>query len=216
MKEFANQLNAKILSYLDAATSIFNARPMTEEGKRIWIAILSRYQFEQIDYAFQKYMSESSFMPKPADIVKIIDGNPTDKATLAWNKVLCAIRDIGEYQSICFDDPIIHVVLQEMGGWSKICRITDDKVPFVAQDFSKRYQTKAAVGVERLEGVPRALSGYFAVTNKSGGIEAQEEVVLYGDEDMAELVFKMGAGDGVARLTHRRGDLGHLSIGMSS
>lgn len=215
MKDFINQFNAKILEYLDAATSIYNARPMTEEGKRIWIAILGKYQFDQIEYAFQKYMAESSFMPKPADIVKIIEGNPTDKATLAWNKVLCAIRDVGEYQSICFDDPIIHAVLQEMGGWGKMCRITDDKVPFVAQDFSKRYQSKSALGVERLEGVPRSLSGYFAVTNKSSGIEAEENVVLYGDEDMAELVFKMGAGDGMAKLTHRRGDLGQLTLGMS-
>jgi hypothetical protein len=28
---------------------------------------------------------------------------------------------VGAYQSVVFDDPLIHLVLEDLGGWIKIC-----------------------------------------------------------------------------------------------
>ena len=47
------------------------------------------------------------FLPKPADIVRLINGNTVDRALVAWSTVERAIRSTGPYQSVVFDSPEI-------------------------------------------------------------------------------------------------------------
>jgi len=61
-------------------------------------------------------------MPKPADIIRAIKGNSQTQSLQAWSKVEDAIRLVGPYRSVVFDDLAIHGVLQEMGGWVKLCQ----------------------------------------------------------------------------------------------
>jgi len=42
------------------------------------------------------------------------------------------------YASV-FDDVLIHVVIEDMGGW-KDCAIDDKQQPFVAKEFQDRYR----------------------------------------------------------------------------
>ncbi len=196
----------EILQYLDACTSTYGARPMTDDAKAIWMAILSRYSRDQIVGAFQKHLSTSVYMPKPADIVTIIDGDPTDRASVAWMKVINAIREVGDYSSICFDDPVIHAVISNMGGWVKLCHIREQEVPFVEKAFVQHYKAfKASDSARSMNDVPRYLSGTIALGNQSANRQEPEHVVMYGDQDMAELVFRQG-NDGVKyRLSHVSG-----------
>ena len=66
---------------------------------------------------------------------------PTDKTALvAWTKVYQAIRRVGSYQSIVFDDFLIHAVVIDMGGWITLCQKTEKELTLAALAFQKRYK----------------------------------------------------------------------------
>lgn len=80
------------------------------------------------------------FMPKIADVVRMLEGTSQDSALIAWAKVDKAVRQVGTCQSVVFDDAIIHRVLQEMGGWMSFGSKNNDDWPFVAKEFENRYR----------------------------------------------------------------------------
>jgi hypothetical protein len=43
-----------------------------------------------------------------------------DRAELAWRKLVWAIENYGYYQSVSFDDAILHAAIEALGGWLKI------------------------------------------------------------------------------------------------
>lgn len=80
------------------------------------------------------------FMPKIADLTRILQGRTQDQAAIAWSKVDKAIRHVGTYSDVVFDDPIIHRVVADMGGWIWLGKQTDDEWPFIARRFEQAYR----------------------------------------------------------------------------
>ncbi len=100
---------------------------------------LRDYDFNAISQAITSHVKNpenGQFMPKPADIIKFIDGKPEDNALLAWSKV---DYNRNAYESIIFDDPVIHAVIRDMGGWVQVCSGDVDALPFLKNEFVKRY-----------------------------------------------------------------------------
>lgn len=90
---------------------------------------------------------QGQYMPKPADIVRMLGGSKQTRALQAWSRVERAVREIGPYESVVFDDPIIHAVLEDMGGWIDLCGTKTDKdLEFRSNEFAKRYQGYALQG----------------------------------------------------------------------
>lgn len=80
-------------------------------------------------------------MPLPADILEHINGKPEDQALLALDKVEKAIREVGGYTSVIFDDPVIHRVINSFhDGWVGICEMTLEEWKWARKDFLKMYQ----------------------------------------------------------------------------
>ncbi len=108
----------------------------------IYWQVLKQYELEDVQNAFQSHIQNpdcGQFLPKPADIVRLIEGSGETKALLAWAKVERAVIQIGSYQSVVFDDPLIHAVIEDMGGWVKLCSMKNEQMPFYANEFQKRY-----------------------------------------------------------------------------
>ncbi len=80
------------------------------------------------------------FMPTIADIRRMVGGTTQDSALVAWSKVDRAVRVVGTYADVIFDDPIIHRVIRDMGGWIAIGGKSEDEWPFVAKEFETRYR----------------------------------------------------------------------------
>jgi len=80
------------------------------------------------------------FMPKIADVVRSLQGRTQDQAALAWAKVDAAVRRVGSYADVAFDDPLIHRVVAEMGGWIWFGTQHDKEWPFIAQRFETIYR----------------------------------------------------------------------------
>jgi hypothetical protein len=109
----------------------------------------------------------------------------------AWSKVESAIRHIGSYNSIAFDDPLIHWVILDMGGWVKLCACSAKEMPFCANEFMKRYQ---ACREGKSSQHPKYLVGVIEHSNRSAGytITGAQEPVLMGNPSLALAVFATG------------------------
>lgn len=104
---------------------------------------LQQYDLDAVEKALWEHTQNpdnGQFMPKIADVVRGMQGRTQDQAALAWSKVDSAIRRIGTYSDVVFDDPIIHRVIADMGGWIKLGEQNDEEWPFTANHFQNRYR----------------------------------------------------------------------------
>lgn len=130
------------------------------------------------------------YMPKIADIRRMLGGTTRDAALMAWNKVQEAVGRAGGYRSVCFDDPTINRVVHDMGGWPEICAKGMDELPFVERNFCDRYRAYKTHG--GAPGHPAYLLGLCEAQNAQRGFRS-EPPMLVGDLDTAKRVLLGGS-----------------------
>lgn len=104
---------------------------------------LMQYDVEAVEKAMWDHTQNpdnGQFMPKIADLTRAMQGRTQDQAAIAWSKVDAAVRRVGSYQDVVFDDPIIHRVIADMGGWIWFGNQIEDEWPFIAKNFENRYR----------------------------------------------------------------------------
>lgn len=139
-----------------------------------------------------------SFMPKPADFVRHIEGSKSIRAMRAWSAVERAVRMVGQYESVTFDDPIIHAVIEDMGGWVDLCQTATEKdLEFKAREFDKRYQGYALQG--GAPEYPSRLVGLIEADYSQRGLPAPKPKLI-GNVDRARAVLT-GGRTGTKQLT---------------
>lgn len=158
----------------------------------VFFEVLKGYEIDEIERAAMGHLADPDsgmFAPKPADIVKRIDGNANSRATVAWSKVSKAIGKVGQYDSVAFDDPLIHAVIEDMGGWVAICASSEDEIRFRAAEFERRYRgytlTPPLRHVSHLPGI-------FETQNVISGFKP-EPPMLIGDRQKALAVIRAGS-----------------------
>ena len=153
---------------------------------------LKAYEFPSVREAIGKHLANTDtgqFMPKIADIIRMMQGTSLDSALSAWSKVDRAMRDVGPYETVVFDDPIIHKVLHDMGGWLMLSEKTENDWPFIAKEFENRYRGFKSRN-ERIE-YPARLIGLFEANNTKEG-RAVTAPKLIGDKTKAIDVMQLG------------------------
>jgi len=78
--------------------------------------------------------------PKVAEIREAVTGNIDDRATLAYDAFARGKSQTGAYDSVSFEDRIIHAVIRAMGGWKDVCLITEDEWKFRRKEFIDTYK----------------------------------------------------------------------------
>lgn len=156
---------------------------------------LRQYSYEAIEkacWAHTQLPDEAGrWMPKNADIIKMIEGGTDDRAQVAWSKVDQAVRVRGTWDDVIFDDATIHRVLADMGGWILVGSKDDKEWPFVAKEFQQRYRAYAQRG--GATEYPAQLTGQANAHNRAQGMPLLP-AVLYGDPEKAKLVYRRGSG----------------------
>ena len=164
---------------------------------KVYMLGLQTYDLMDIKRALSQHMQNpdnGQFMPKVADVVRLIDGDTGSQAGTAWVKVDKALRIQGPYRDVCFDDPIIHRVIDDMGGWIKfVTRADDGEYPFQQKEFERRYQGYAG---RPLPDYPKILIGIATHSNDHRGFKNRELPALVGDHERALLVYKNGTEPG--------------------
>ena len=158
----------------------------------LWWEALKGYSITEVRGALSGHVTNpdsGQFLPKPADIRRNLEGSSETRALQAWTKVDQATRRIGPWESVAFDDPIIHAVLADMGGWTALGQVTEDEWPFKRNEFVRRYQGYVA---RPPTAFPRALTGYVAEYNgRLGGPAPLPRLV--GDPQRATQAYLAGA-----------------------
>uniref|UniRef100_A0A6M3J9G8 DUF6475 domain-containing protein n=2 Tax=viral metagenome TaxID=1070528 RepID=A0A6M3J9G8_9ZZZZ len=100
---------------------------------------LSDSEFET---AIGKVLQDRKFnkMPMPGEIREYAIGNAEDKAILAYDAFTKGKAQTGAYESVVFEDKLIHAVVQSMGGWYEVCMITEDEWKFKRREFIDLYR----------------------------------------------------------------------------
>jgi hypothetical protein len=185
--------DAKAFSELLTGVMEVYGRVPTAVSSKVWWAALNRYEFQVVSKAFSDHVTNTEsgqFFPKPADIIKAIEGNAQDAATLAWAKLQQAVSSVGQYYSVAFDDPLIHLVLQDMGGWPSFCKIEEKDLPFAQKRFENAHRAYYSKRNEFAE-YPKYLPGVCEAANAANGFPV-DPPRLVGNEEAATRVLERG------------------------
>lgn len=162
--------------------------------RRLWWQALKPYPIEAVQQAFAQHICNpdvGQYLPKPADIIRVLTGSSEERALRAWSDVDCAVRTRGPYVSVVFDDPLTHAVIAAMGGWVTLCRKSVDEWPFVQKDFVTRY--KGYVNHPPAS-YPRCLIGLTDADHQRRGLPSPRPPTLIGSPERARQVYTQGEG----------------------
>lgn len=179
----------------------FYQRDFSEFSGNVWWEAMHPYDFAAVSHALNRHCvnpDHGQFMPKPADVVKMLEGSTQDSALVAWAKVDRAIRSIGRYVSVSFDDPLIHRVVTEMGGWVALGQKEEKEWPFVRNEFVNRY--RGYRGRNQIPNYPPVLAGIAESSNAQLGYRP-EPPVLIGDPEKARQVMRAGSSKPLLQVT---------------
>ncbi|PRG91326.1 hypothetical protein C6V04_17625 [Burkholderia multivorans] len=179
-------------SNLMAGVFAFYKRDVSVFALGVWWAAMKPYDLAAVTDALGRHSvnpDSGQFMPMPADIVKMLGGSTQDAALVAWAKVDRAVRSCGTYNSVVFDDALIHRVIVEMGGWVLIGGKSEDDWPFVRNEFVNRYRGYK-MRSETPEYLPVLIGMAEAQNNRTG--HKSQPPVLIGDAHAAHRVMLGG------------------------
>ncbi|HVV68008.1 MAG TPA: DUF6475 domain-containing protein [Gammaproteobacteria bacterium] len=183
MPEFVELLTALSLSYGQSLNEF-----MIE---RYWLT-LERFEFAEVKKALYACTTQNpdkgQFMPQATEILRHIEGSTEIQALKAWALVLKIVRQVSSYDSLVFDDPILHRVIDDMGGWISLCETTLDEMKWKGYTFQKLY---AAYVLQPPAHFPKKLLGRAAWQNGLHGYQEPPPVVV-GDKEKAKKVFELG------------------------
>src|SRR5688572_11086717 len=103
-------------SVMIAGVGELYGKAISEQLTAIYWQVLKRFELQDVQQALQTHINNpdcGQYFPKPADVVRFIEGSGETRALQAWTKVEQAIIQVGSYQSVVFDDPLIHAVLED-------------------------------------------------------------------------------------------------------
>lgn len=171
----------------------FYGKELTKFAADIWWQACRAAEFDSVSRAFSQHLADPEngrWMPKPADLVRQLQGTRGDRSRRAWGKVLAACQTVGAYRSVAFDEPAIHAAIEDCGGWVTVCRTHADELPHLERRFCQAYSAYIEPG--RLERWAPVLIGETERENRVAG-HAVAEPVLIGDPDMAAATVRDGA-----------------------
>lgn len=143
------------------------SKDITKPLLSIYFNALEDLSIEQAAQAFTNHVrstgKESTFFPKPADLIRQIEGSTEqkkdaveDRAMIAWACVERALSKVGPYGTLKLDDKQAMAAVKAMGGWQSLCKATYDQMTWKKKEFIKTYETFDRTPIENL---PASLPG---------------------------------------------------------
>ena len=87
----------RFASCLMACAEIYG-KTLSDSVSAVWWDALKGYEIEAVEAAFGRHFRSpdvGQFMPKPADIIRMLAGTSLDGSMVAWSKVDKAVRTVG-------------------------------------------------------------------------------------------------------------------------
>lgn len=164
-----------------------DAREISKLKMEVYFRALEKYEIDQISKAISAMITERIYpsFPKPAEIVREIEGKKEDKGALAWIQVLGALRHCGVWDSAKFSDPVIHSVIQAMGGWIELGEtLTVDQEKWKGKEFERLYAIMSARGGKH----PGYLVGIHERDNAARGYHPGPVINMIGFDEAIRMI----------------------------
>ena len=187
-----NAADQKRLADVLGGVHDFYGKELSRFAITVWMQACEMFDVEQVTKALSAHLMDAErgqFMPKPADIVRQLEGTRTDRSLIAWGKVLDAMQRVGAYQSVVFDDGAIHGAISDMGGWAAICRSETDELPFTQKRFCDLHRAYSA---RPDMPYPARLVGDHELHNAPRGYNVAPPMLI-GDAQRAQAVERLGS-----------------------
>lgn len=149
--------------------TVFRDIKATKENQDVWYSLLKDLTDEQFEIAIMRICREvKEFYPTTNFVALVRDmviEKTEDRALFAWESVSKAMAVHGAYVSVKFDDPVIHSVIDLMGGWACTCHLPQDV--WMRKNFIDLYQTmaKKREHPEYLKGITEIENGGISLVN---------------------------------------------------
>ncbi len=181
-------------------------QPLSDPLLLIYWNACAEFTIEQVTHAcnvLTRDAERGKFIPKPGDITFVIEGTSTDRAMIAWGKVLEGMQSVGAYRDVVFDDAAIHAAVLDMGGWPKMCRGDMKDISYLQTAFTKAH--KAYTGRGTFD-YPRSLPGDRSPDSEyiKAGLPVPEPVLI-GDRAACRAVYLGGGAAGKTAITFTGG-----------
>jgi len=179
------------------ALEIYN-RSVTPGTIELVFRALERLELDEIRRALTLHIQSpdsGQYPPKPGDVIKFARGDSQSRTLQAWAKVERAIRSVGHYRDVAFDDPLIHAAIERIGGWPKVAMVESEKdMVWLRQRFEAQYR---AYAVHRPENWPAFLAGVATQKNAQIGQHTRgrlpgKDIAVIGDRARAMQVIERG------------------------
>lgn len=162
-------LNYKLFAEnITGLAEVFNTE-MTDSKLKIYYLALQGLTDNQFIQAVEGVIKTHVYntMPKPAEFLELFREDKDSKATESLLQLENAIRKYGYYDSVQFDDPVIHKTVEALGGWQNICTQEDDQWIWTKKEFIKIYNVLEKRGIT--SDCPNRLIGFFEQDNTNRG-----------------------------------------------
>jgi len=167
---------------------------LSKPGIAMRFEALREFPIEQVRDACTAIVTTRKFskMPTIAEFMEYLGGGSVDDiAAIEAAKVLRAIKSIGGYRSVAFDNATTQAVIEYgFGGWAKVCaEMEADKEHWFLKDFAKTYGAYSRQGV-KLVG---PLAGRTEIGNSAMWAGHNSSVELVGDQGKALAIAQAAA-----------------------
>lgn len=185
-----------LIETIHQATKGMSAVAFTEPQLKLYKMLLDDIPDELFIQGINTMLRERPYtsLPSPAEIRKFCLGTREDDLNIrisqAKNKLEIGLSSIGTYNTVVFDDPIIHLVVRDLGGWIKLGKMDrDDFEKFMTFEFPKLYKGYAT---RKNTDIPVMLTGISEdkTINYIGNKEKAKKWILSYAEKMESLENK--------------------------
>lgn len=177
-------------------------QPVSEFVLQVWQQACQPFTLEQVSKAMNAHVTDAErgvYLPKVADVVRVLAGTHTDRAALAWGKVLGAMSAVGAYSDVVFDDPAIHAAIEDCGGWVKVCRGELAELSYLQHRFCQSHKAYTGRGAFEYQ---RRLIGDRSpdLDYERKGLPLPKPAIV-GDRELAKRVYEGGSAAAKTRIT---------------
>lgn len=138
-----------------AAVYAFYERELTELACEFWLEDLGQFPIEAVERAFAAHRRDperGQWLPKPADIIRQLQGDTSQRAELAWAAALQCARD-GGAGFARLPDPT-RAAVEAIGGMLALRRADSSQVPHLQRQFLASHKAE-----QHREGVDALMLG---------------------------------------------------------
>lgn len=144
----------------------------------IYFRFFERYTANAVMQAIEMAVQKLKSFPMPAEIIELLNEDPEEGAYRAWTIFHSALRHLGKYTTVFFEDGRTSALIEYFDGWANICMTwTEKEIAYRREEFVKAYKAfktmpepKRHIGLSEhqasIEGLP--WTGEWLIIGKDG------------------------------------------------